>query len=669
MNIKRILAVLLVVMMVISFAGCNYIARPYGAANNGEDISGMLSELLQKPAYDYLKPEPIIKEEEPEEPEEPSKDEDEGPSGDETPQPVPDPIYTPFTSTFDAGTLLSKIETLIKTMKDINGPANSATGVSDELLKGRSVKIMVPDNFPIDEEHEAVKAIASQYGCSVNVRRAGLGENYIAACRNAVLSGDNVDMMYVDNGIWGDIHTFTQPVDNFVNFDLGDKMNTFSSAYSEKFFIQDILDPTVVTHYVAAGMGSPYLLTYNKNNVKTATLPTEKVTIDGKEVTLREILVTDPAEMYEKGAWGINAFTAMLKASTSGSNVGLASEIDRLDGLDIWYGMEDFQGFAINSTNAKTEFNAEIEEELAVVNKTVDVVQDWYWNIKGADSKNIIGAFEKESAYTDGVVYEKLLNKYTGSNGAKSYAFVGSDLQDLGTLDKLSKELGGEWDFVGYPYGLTYENTYRAMSTEEFTAAMEAEEGSEDEIVTPVAGWVGGFAVMKTCANPSVALRVAEEYVKIWKEDYEAPYVELMTDAQKARYEDMKANIGISFIRAWAEKGATVNEAYPGYSKYIYGMEAGVNGGSMTSQDPNKFSTTRSSYLALVFFDGNPDLVTHPIYHKDKASGIYNPSVQTTWSGFMEGAPSSSAEAAKDSGSVARILNASMLPATILFPW
>ena len=496
-----------------------------------------------------------------------------------------------------------------------------------------------------------------------------MGENYIAACRNAVLSGDNVDMMYVDNGIWGDIHTFTQPIDSFINFDLGNKMDTFTSAYSEKFFVQDILDPTVVNHYVAAGMGAPYLLTYNKNNVKTATLPAEKVTIDGKEVTLREILVTDPVEMYEKGAWGINAFTAMLKASTTSSNVGLASEIDRLDGLDIWYGMEDFQGFTINSTNAKTEFNAEIEEELAVVNKTVDAVQNWYWNTKGADSKSLIGAFEKESAYTDGVVYEKLLNKYTGSNGAKSYAFVGSDLQDLATLDKLSKELGGEWDFVGYPYGLTYENTYRAMSVEEFTAATEAEEGSEDEIVTPVAGWVGGFAVMKTCANPSVALRVAEEYVKIWKEDYEAPYVKLMTDAQKARYEDMKENIGVSFIRAWAEKGATVNEAYPGYSKYIYGMEAGVNGSSMTSQDPNKFSTTRSSYLALVFFDGNPDLVTHPMYHKDETRGIYNPSVQTTWSGFMEGAPSSSAEAAKDSGSVARILNASMLPATILFPW
>ena len=650
----------MIIAVVLSLAGCNYIGRPSGAANNSEDISSMLKNLLIIPSF---KNEPA--------PEGETKYEYTGPDlvpmpEDDEPAPDPDPVYTPFTSTFDSVTLLSKIDELVQAVKAANGPANSATGVSDELLSGRSVKIMVPDNFPIEEENEAVKALAEQYGCAVNVRRAGTGSTYVANCRKAVLSGDKVDLMYVDNSIWGDVHAFTQPIQNFINMELGDKVGTYTSAYSKKFFVKDALDASIINYYVAAGMGAPYLLVYNKDNLKAATLAQETVLNDeGGKVTLREIKVTDPVEMYKNGTWGINAFTAMLQASTEGANVGIGSEIDRLDGLDIWYGMEDFAGFMINSTTGVANLTA--QQELSPVNKSVDVVQDWYWNLKGKDQKNYIGAFASADDYSDEIVFEKLFNVYTGNDAIESFSFVGSDLQDLAAIDKMADATGNEWEYVAYPYGETYEDTYRAMSEEEFTAAVEAE--GEEKLATPVAGWVGGFAVMKTCQNPSVALRVGEEYVKIWKAEYEAPHLAVMNSEQLSRYEDMKRNIGVSFVRAWAEKSADVNAAYPGYSKYFYSF--GYNGinvnGNTLVYDPDAFSTERSYYLGLIHFDNNAELVVAPMYHKNQVNTIYNPDVQTCWSGFMDGQPSAVVETGKDTGSIARILNATLMPGTVLF--
>ncbi|MBQ9953272.1 MAG: hypothetical protein IJO92_02960 [Clostridia bacterium] len=665
MNLKRISAILMIIAVVLSLAGCNYIGRPSGAANNSEDISSMLKNLLiipnfnyqpapeGDPEYEYVGPDLVPMPDEP----------------DNEPEPEPDPVYTPFTSTFDSVTLLSKIDELVQAVKVANGPANSATGVSDELLNGRSVKIMVPDNFPIEEENKAVQALAEQYGCSVNVRRAGTGSTYVANCRKAALSGDKVDLMYVDNSIWGDVHPFTQPIQNFINMELGDEMNTYSSAYSKKFFVQDTLDSSVINYYVAAGMGAPYLLVYNKDNLKAATLAEETVlNAEGVKTTLREINVTDPAEMYKNGTWGINAFTAMLQASTAGSNVGIASEIDRLDGLDIWYGMEDFAGFLINSATGVANLTA--QEELTSVNKSVDVVQNWYWDLKGEDEKNYIGSFAPADDYSDEIVFEKLFNSYNGNDAIQSFSFVGSDLQDLAAIDKMAETTGNEWEYVAYPYGETYEDTYRAMTEEEFIAAMSAEGEDAEKLATPAAGWVGGFAVMKTCQNPSVALRVGEEYVKIWKAEYETPYLDLMNEEQVARYEDMKSNIGVSFVRAWTEKAADVNEAYPGYSKYFYSFTyngTSVSGNSMHTLDPDAFSTERSYYLGLIHFDNNAELVVAPMYHKNQVNTIYNPDIQTSWSGFMDGQPSSVVETGKDTGSIARILNATLMPATVLF--
>ncbi len=664
MNLKRISAVLMIIAVVLSLAGCNYIGRPSGAANNSEDISSMLKNLLIIPSFNY-QPAPEG------DPEYEYVGPDLVPMPEDTePEPDPDPVYTPFTSTFDSVTLLSKIDELVQAAKEVNGPANSATGVSDELLNGRVVKIMVPDNFPIEEENEAVQALAEQYGCSVNVRRAGTGSTYVANCRKAALSGDKVDLMYVDNSIWGDVHSFTQPIQNFINMELGDEVDTYTSAYSKKFFVQDALDASVINYYVAAGMGAPYLLIYNKDNLKAATLAEETVlNAEGAKTTLREINVTDPAEMYTNGTWGINAFTAMLQASTAGSNVGIASEIDRLDGLDIWYGMEDFAGFLINSTTGVANLVA--QEELTSVNRSVDVVQDWYWNLKGEDQKNYLGSFAPADDYSDEIVFEKLFNSYNGNDSIQSFSFVGSDLQDLAAIDKMAEATGNEWEYVAYPYGETYEDTYRAMTEEEFNAAMAAEGEDAEKLATPVAGWVGGFAVMKTCQNPSVALRIGEEYVKIWKAEYETPYLELMNEEQLARYKDMKSNTGVSFVRAWTEKAADVNEAYPGYSKYFYSFNyaggTNVSGNTMQYLDPDAYSTDRSYYLGLIHFDNNAELVVAPMYHKNQVNTIYNPDIQTSWSGFMDGQPSSAVETGKDTGSIARILNATLMPGTVLF--
>ncbi|MBQ7089963.1 MAG: hypothetical protein IJN82_02490, partial [Clostridia bacterium] len=354
MNFKRILAVLLVAVMLVALAGCNYVDRPKGAVNNGVDVSGKLTNLLAENSYQYEGlPEPDIQHnyvgpmDEPEpEPDDPGEPEPEPDDPGE-----PDPVYTPFTSTYDAAVLLSKIDSLIAANHTVNGIANSSTGVGDELLNGRTVKIMVPDDFPIDEENEAVDAMVAKYGCAVNVRRCGLGSDYTAACRRAVMNGDDVDLMYVDNAVWGDVHAYTQPLNSFVNFDLAEELGTFSTNLSHKFYVQDALEETKVNYYVASGIGAPYLLVYNSENLAaSATLPASKATVNNEPVEYREIAVGDPATMYKDGTWGIAAFDALLKASTKGNNVGLASEIDTLKGLDIWYGMSDTAGFKISST-------------------------------------------------------------------------------------------------------------------------------------------------------------------------------------------------------------------------------------------------------------------------------------------------------------------------------
>ncbi len=677
MKVRKILAAVLVMVVLVSLAGCNYVSRPSGVANYGSDISDKLSSLLIIPDYQYEDPTTKNKTwyEQPKE-EEPEPDPE--PEPEPEPEPDPDPVYTPFTSTYSADELLSKIENLISTMKVERGVANSATGVSDELLNGRAVKILVPDDFPIEEENEAVKAMTAQYGCAVNVRRVGTGSAYVAACRRAVLSGDDVDLMYVDNSIWGDVHSFTQSINSFVNLELADELNTFSSSFSEKFYVKDDLDETLIYYHVAAGMGAPYLLAYNKANVKAATLAEEtQVSTAGVATTLREIAVSDPVEMYNNRTWSVSALTEMLKASTTGTNVGIASELDALEGLDIWYGMENYGGFAISANTGKATITTTSNVDYS---KSADAVQSWYWTVKGVENKNYVGSFEKASAWEDESVYEKLFNAYAGEDSVKSYSFLACELEDLLKVKEVADKTVSEWDFVAYPYGTTFETTYRALTEEEFTQKVQAEQESEaageeyeKEIITPVAGWAGGFAVMKTCENPSVALRVAEEYTKIWKNEHETPVLEQLTADQQERYEDMKKNIGVSFVRAWAEKAADVNAVYPDCANYLYGATAATGsssaGTSITTQNPDAHASDRSYFLGLSFFDNNANLVTHAMYHKNEANGIYDPSIHTTFSAFMEGAPSQTAENVKDSGRVAQILNASLLPGLVLFKW
>lgn len=666
MKSKKILAVLLIMVVLATLSGCNYVRRPSGVANNGSDISKKLSDLLIIPQYTYEDAPSVDVEVS-----NGSKIEDTEEPNDE-PEEEPDPILNPFNSTYDANSLLTKIEQLMQTMKTQRGVANSATGVSNELLAGRTIKILVPDDFPIDDENEAVDAMVAQYGCAVNVKRVGTGSSYVAACRRAVLSGDDVDLMYVDNSIWGDVHSFTQSINNFVNFDLGDELNTFSSSFSKKFYVQDDLDENTVYYHVASGIGAPYMLAYNKANIKSATLAESTYEQDDELVTLRAIEVTDPVEMYNNRTWGISAFTEMLKASTAGTRVGLASKIDELNGLDIWYGMENCAGFQISFTSGRAYTTVD-----AVQSASADIVQSWYWDLIGADKKNYVGSLEDVADWANDTVYEKLFNRYNGIDAIESYAFAAIELEDFASMAAKGNEATADWDFVAYPYGVTYEETYRAFSEEDFKSKVQADSEITDdvdfekEIITPVAGWAGGFAVMKTCQNPSVALRVAEEYTKIWKAENEEPCIKVMSDAQKARYADMKENIGLSFVRSWAEKAADVNAVYPEYSKYFFGnsTEGTATDTIITNQNANAHSSERAYYSALSFFDDDASLVTRPMYHKYDAASIYAPDIHATYSDFMEGAQSLVVNDARETARVIEILNSCLLPGTILFQW
>ncbi len=674
MKARKVLAAVLIIVMMLTVAGCNYVSRPSGAANHGEDISGKLSNLLDKvnviPGDDNKEPEDNKPEDNKPNDNKPGDDE----PGDNEPGPEPDPVLTPFTSTFDPEKLLSKIEDLVAKVKAHHGVANSATGVSDELLSGRTVKILVPDDFPISDENAAVKALSEKYNCSIIVKRVGTGSAYTAACRRAAMSGDKADLMYVDNSIWGDVHAYTQAIESYINLDLGDKLNTFESAFTEKFFVNDSFDTTMKHLYVAAGMGAPYLLAYNKAAVKTAELAPSTAVVEEENVTLRAIQVTDPVEMYNNRTWGIGAFNAMLKASTSGTNVGLASKIDALEGLDIWYGMEDASGLNIDATTTIVKY-----EMKAGVNEGIDLVHDWYWSTAGADGKNFVGDLVDASAWDakTGNVYKKLFDGYTGTDAVKSYSFLACEINDLAAVKEAATNANTAWDFVAYPYGQTYENAYRAMGEVDFADKVTADaEGDpndptfEKQIHTPVAGWAGGFAVLRNCENPAVALRIGEEYVKIWKNENEAVALELMSEDQLARYEDMKENIGISFVRGWAEKAADLNEVYPNITTYFSDV-SDVSYTNMESMgfDPEAYINNRAKLIAMDRFAGDPNLLVAPMYHKNVANHLYNPILQEDWSDWVEGTPSDVSENAQDTVCILEILSGSLLPSTVLFNW
>ncbi len=679
MKLRKILAAVMIVIMVVTLAGCNYVDRPNGAGNHTSDLSSKLAGLLEKTDYEYEKP-PV------KEPEDENKDDQPDEPIDEPDDPIdqpdepivePDPILTPFTSTYDPTTLLEKIDSLIAKVQAHHGVATSATGVSDKLLSGRTVKILVPDDFPIADEDEAVKALSAQYNCSIIVKRMGLGAEYTANCRRAALLGEKADLMYVDNSNWGDVHQFTQALENYIDLNLGDELNTFTSSYTEKFYVPDAFDNTLHHLYVAAGMGAPYVLAYNKESIKPATLAESSyVNEDGETVTLRAINVTDPVEMYNNRTWGVKALTALLQASTTTTNVGIASELGALEGLDIWYGMEDAAGMVIDATSTKATFGMD-----AGVNLGIDVIQDWYWNTTDATGTNYVGDFVDPAEWDAeaGTVFSKLFNAYEGSDPTKSYSFVACEVSDLVNVIAAADKAGAQWDFVAYPYGETHEKNYRSLSEIEFADMVTADEEGDPndptfvkQVHTPVAGWVGGFAVLKNCENPGVALRIGEEYTKIWKKAYEAPALSQMNETQLERYEDMKENIGVSFVRGWVEKAANVYTAYPDITRYFHDNQMNdVSYATLIANgfDPEAYIKDRGCVIALERFTGKADMVVAPMYYKDAENGLYSPLLQEKWSDWAEGTPSDVSEVAQDTVSIMRILNASLLPSTILFNW
>ena len=85
--------------------------------------------------------------------------------------------------------------------------------------------------------------------------------------------------------------------------------------------------------------------------------------------------------------------------------------------------------------------------------------------------------------------------------------------------------------------------------------------------------------------------------------------------------------------------------------------------------DPEKYTNNRARILALAKFNGNADMLVAPMYNKYVSNQVYNPLVQDNWSDWAEGTPSEMSESAQDTASIMQILNASLLPTTIMFGW
>lgn len=606
MKRKSLIAIALLLVLVFVLAGCNYVSRPIGAGNHASDTSSQLSVLLKQPTKTVVQQTvqnitEILKEPE-KQPSEPEPEPEPEPPVDET-------ASSPFELTTD---VFSKIEELLKQVSDKMVATTSATGVSDELMKGRTVYVYTP--YDISGKDEAMmKSVANKLNMTVVVNNLNkTGAAYSAQMKKIALSGIKADLMFVDQNTWGDIQYYTQPITSFVNFEIGDKLGSFYSGMSANYSISNAFyksEQTVFDQYVASGIGAPYLLAYNRDNlVTTGTLPQE---VDASDNTYFEVNLQDPVKMYDSKTWGLKAMQQMLINSTKGKTVGLATVKDVTSNVNWWFGCDNVAGFKINvySKSALPPSTDDYYSPAGMSRYTLDTIQELYWTSTGANKLNVaqfIDETEKD------VAISKLMNSYIGTDSASKYAMLGIEGADLSTM--FAKANGADWDFVAYPYGVATENQVRMLTPDEDGIYRIGVDG-QDVLALPSAGWASGFAVLKRCATPAVALRFAEDYTLAWQEDYESSFADLLSEEQAERYKNMKKNMGVTFYTSMISHTAEMLTVHP--------------------EAAGKVNTLGSGLSASAEFISYPALFTQPILDKNTAVGTYNPAIMPKWSNFI----------------------------------
>ena len=619
MKRKSLVAAVLLLVMVIALTGCNYVSRPVGAGNNAQDNSSMLGVLMQQPTLtiteesitnEVQKPPvvvtppattppattPPVTEPPTDTPTEPPAE----PPAEETPS-------SPFQTTED---VFTKIEELLQQVSDKMVDADTATGVSDDLMKGRTVYVFTPYDIS-GQDSTMMKAVANELNMTVVVNNLGkTGALYSAEVKKVALSDAKADIMFVDQNIWGDIQYFTQPLTSFVNFELGDKLGSFHSSMSANYSISDAhfaSEQQSCDYYVAAGIGAPYVLAYNKGNLVTkGKLAAQEDTVN--MVNYKEVALADPVKMYNDGTWGLKAMQQMLINSTFNNQVGLATLKNVKANTGWWFGCDNVPGFKLNMySKAATLSTLEDYDSVAGYSRfTLDTIQELYWTNTGANGMNVAAFVEEQDK---DLAITKLFNTYIGTDAAGQYAMLGAEAHDL--ADIAAAAGNNKWDFVGYPYGTIAENLIRSSEPDENGDYLYA--NGEDVLKTHSAGWASGFAVLERCANPAIALRFAEDYTVAWQENYESSFMDLLTKEQQARYEEMKINMGVTFYTSMMSHVSESALAFPGASSKI----------------------SSAALSASAEFAATPELFTQLIYNKPVSVGAYKANTIEKWSDFF----------------------------------
>ena len=646
-KLKSIIAIVIVCLMLLVLASCNIVQRPQGANNNSTDTGSRLQQLLEKDVF--------VPEEEPEEEEEEEEQEEEEEEEQEEEE-TPELSDTPFNA---PGDVITKINEILGQLSQESVDATSATGVKDELMTSRTVTVYAPYEI-FKGQDDAIATIASNLNMNIDFQL--IEGDYTTKIRQMVLAGKKADLMYVDQESWGVTHHFTQEITKFVNFDIADKLGTFSTMLSQKFGYGN---PADKRFYVASGISTPYMLLYNKNNV---TIPEATISGDiytdfskleegekAPDIEYKDVIVKDPATMYSEGTWGLSSLTEILKANTVSGKVGMLSFLNDNQNYDIWFGMEDNAGFAVDSTMRATTVDASMfgDEALDSVGGHMDALQKLYWETTGADQSNYVANFV-DAGFGTGTLdtaeinatYEKMFGTYAGADIIASTAFVPVSFDDYSEVAAYAKSKGVEVDFVPMPYGYLAEQAIRAGEPDE-NGVYTNENGNDVEKY--VASEIGGFSVVKTCENPAVALRVAEEITKAWKENYEAPIVSAMTEAQQARYAEMKKAPGISFFRS------------------IYANTASSYHTTNATEILNRLDDgTRNMYQGFQIYNATPEVLSQPMYAKNTTVGPYEATTFKTWSEFFYG-KTSDIDGSVLSSSILPSLTTAYIPATMLF--
>lgn len=709
-KLRNVIALVIVCLMLLTFAGCNYVDRPDGAKNNSTDNSSRLQSLLEPNKPDKA---PVDDGEDEVEPpvdngayedgynegldegytqgydeglnegytqgydeglaeNEGAYDEgyeagktdgyDEGyetgkneAAEDEDEEEEPE-IQSPFIA---PGDVITKIDEILGELTQETLDANSSTGVKDELMTSRTVTVYMPEQL-FEGQEEAIGTVAANLNMNIDVRI--LTDDYASTLRREVLAGNKADLMYVDQQTWGYSHHYTQDISKFINFEIADKLGTFSSELSAKFAVGSA-DAT--KKYVASGISAPYLLVYNKNNIAIPTTalegdtysdPNAEAAAGAEAIEYKTVELKDPATMYSEGTWGVQAFAEILKASTTAGRVGYVSFLNDDRNLDIWFGMENNAGFSIDATirNTLVESGLIGNEALDSVGAHMDYLQTLYWEQTGVDNSNYIANFVDCGYGTDSFddaewykTLDKTLGVYSGADLVSAYSFMPIDISEYEKVAEYAKSKGVEIDFVPAPYGYLVEQAVRMGDPDEEGYYYNVDNYACEQYA---ASMIGGFSVLKTCENPSVALRVAEEITKVWKSEYEASVKALMTEDQQARYDSMKDKPGVSFFRSIVSNVE---------SKYH------VTNGSDVLERLNK--DLKVSYQGLQSFATTPGTLEQPMYAKNTTLGSYVPQTFKKWSEFFYGKVSDLDETTALSSSILPSLSAAYLPASMLF--